>query len=330
MGCAWWWSDERSDGGFGRSHRRRGALGYLGVVCSLLVTLACDASSAEKLEGYASRAPSAPPSLKTPSALATEVAAVRETCPKEKQEVALTTDDDISLIADFYPTGEQGAPAVILLHMIPPHHDRSNYPAGFIDELQERGLAVLNLNRRGAEGSGGVAEDAYKGDKGWLDVKAGRDFLVRHVCATPPAKVAIVGASNGTTSALDFTVRAGASAGEAAGDDAAGDDAAADDSLTPPAALVFLSGGKYTEAQHKLDDHAGLLDPIPILFAFPRKEAAWSRRAARRHRDASWTVQEYAPGAHGTGLFESDPASVTLVAEHLAAALTGASVDVGG
>ncbi len=316
MGRARWWSDETWRG--------------LGVAACLLafVTTGCDAPSAEKNEGYAARAPSAPPSLKTSRSPEREAPEEDErapssdsisnadananSCTKGQHEVALTTDDDVALVADFYPTGEPGAPAVILLHMIPPRHDRGDYPASFINELRERGLAVLNVNRRGAEGSGGVAKQAYKGDKGWLDVKAGRDFLVGHACATPPERIAIVGASNGTTSALDFTVRAGAAV------------AANDDTLTPPATLVFLSGGKYTEAQHKLNDHAALLDAIPILFVFPRKEAAWSRRAARRHRGAPWTLQEYKARVHGTELLKRAPASVTLVADHLARALTGA------
>lgn len=200
------------------------------VACLACAGLACDAPLGEVEVGYAAPAPASAPQLDPvardePSAVtASPETPPRTTCLKKHEVVRPSTDDGVELVADLYTTGTTGAPAVILLHMIPPQNDRANYPAGFIEALRARGLTVLNLNRRGAAGSGGVAKEAYKGDKGWLDVKAARDLLLAHPCAPPRHRVALVGASNGTTSALDFTSHAlsdAATASEAGRGDAA-------------------------------------------------------------------------------------------------------------
>ncbi|MCB9755932.1 MAG: hypothetical protein H6713_38920 [Myxococcales bacterium] len=288
------------------------------VACLACAGLACDAPLGEVEVGYAAPAPASAPQLDPvardePSAVtASPETPPRTTCLKKHEVVRPSTDDGVELVADLYTTGTTGAPAVILLHMIPPQNDRANYPAGFIEALRARGLTVLNLNRRGAAGSGGVAKEAYKGDKGWLDVKAARDLLLAHPCAPPRHRVALVGASNGTTSALDFTSHALS--------DAATASEAGREVTPPPASLVFLSGGRYTEAQHKLDEHAALTR-TPILFAAPKEEIAWSRGATRRNKRARWTLYTSPRQGHGTALLRSDPRCVSKIVEHLARTL---------
>jgi dipeptidyl aminopeptidase/acylaminoacyl peptidase len=220
-------------------------------------------------------------------------------------EVAFTTDDGVRLAGDLYTTGTRGAAGVVLLHMVPPANDRANYPRAFIDTLVGRGFAVLNVDRRGAGASGGVARDAYLGPNGWLDARAAVDFLVGHSCAIDPARVAIVGASNGSTTALDYAVHA-----------------ARDAMIRRPAALVFLTGGTYTEGQYRLADAAvhTALETVAIQFVFSTAERAWSVQQMAA-APASWTFREYDPGDHGTRMFAVQPGAAGDVADFLATRL---------
>jgi pimeloyl-ACP methyl ester carboxylesterase len=213
----------------------------------------------------------------------------------------LTTDDGVALAADLYTPGVVGGPSVVLLHMIPPSNDRSNYPAAFISALVGRGVAVLNVDRRGAGASEGVARDAYTGSKGALDAKAAVDFLGAHACAFDPDRTAIVGASNGTTTAVDYAVSA----------------------ARRPRALVFLTGGTYTETQTKLAEHLPALAPIATMFVYSTAESAWSKGFAASAPPA-WRFDEYAKGAHGTAMFDAEPASVGAVAAFVADSLAPA------
>lgn len=203
--------------------------------------------------------------------------------------VSMTTTDGVELEADLLSAGVEGGPGVVLLHMIPPSNDRRGYPNGFLIALRDAGLAVVNLDRRGAGGSGGVAREAYTGPKGKWDVLAAVQTLVDQPCAIDPARIAVVGASNGTTSLLDYAVYA---AGEA--------------SAPAPAALAFLSGGAYTEAQQSMEAARPAIAATPAYFAYPTAETAWNATQAAGAPDV-WEFHEYAPGAHGTGLFQSDP-----------------------
>lgn len=217
--------------------------------------------------------------------------------------ITLTTDDGVSLIADLYSPGQVGGPAVILLHMVPPTFTKDSYPAAFITPLVEEGFAVLNVNRRGAPGSEGVATEAYTGPNGKLDAKAAYDYLTTEGCATPAAEIAIVGASNGTTTATDFSIYA---AGEA--------------SVQQPAVMVFMSGGTYTENQHAILDNLDVLDNHPIYFAYPDEEATWNETIAAS-APGNWTFTEYAPGDHGTYLFTSNPEIIDHLVDFLVAQL---------
>jgi alpha-beta hydrolase superfamily lysophospholipase len=220
----------------------------------------------------------------------------------DPEVVSLTTDDGLALAADFYGSGVPGGAAVVLLHMIPPN-DRSNYERPFIDRLVDRDLAVLNVDRRGAGDSEGDGMDAYLGDSGWLDAKAAFLFLGSHACAFDATRIAIVGASNGSTTALDFAIRSA-------------DDAA----VGEPAALVFLTAGTYTENQHAIADYRPLLDPLPILFVYSTAERDFSV-AFEPTAPSTWQFLEYEMGAHGTQMFAAVPASMDDVANFLDTAL---------
>ena len=112
------------------------------------------------------------------------------------------TEDGLQLEADWCPAGDALAPILILLHMIPPHNDRSNYPPALRSEWVQGGYSILNVDRRGAGNSSGKAKDAYEGPKGLLDLKASHRFLTDHGFAPKAGNWGCVGASNGTTTCL--------------------------------------------------------------------------------------------------------------------------------
>jgi pimeloyl-ACP methyl ester carboxylesterase len=226
--------------------------------------------------------------------------AAQPTCPTIDGEVVqLTTQDGLTLEADLYTTGNPGAPAAVLLHMIPPSNTRSNYPQSFISALTDRGITVLNVDRRGAGGDPALARTAYTGPDGKWDAKAAIDFLLAHPCAPSSDRIALVGASNGTTTAFDYAVYA-VGAPEA----------------PAPAALVFLTGGTYTETNNQFTAQRAVLDSLPIQFVFSTAERAWS--AGKQGSAATtWVFEEYAPGDHGTRMFNVQAPSITAVADFL-------------
>jgi pimeloyl-ACP methyl ester carboxylesterase len=224
-------------------------------------------------------------------------------CSSAPEVVSFVTDDGVKLEADDYPTGEGFGPSVVLLHMIPPANDRTNYPKVFIDALLAKKVRVLAVDRRGAGASEGVAQAAYTGPNGKLDVKAALRHLTSGECAVDPLRIGVVGASNGTTSALDYTVHAAQNPDE-----------------TFPGALVFLTGGTYTENQTVLGDHHIDLDALPIQFVHSAAESAWSK-GYQSGAPATWRFEELDPGDHGTKMFDARPESVDLVAGFLSEVL---------
>jgi len=270
----------------------------LPFVAMLLFLVACGDDGALPDGGRGDAGPDAAADTGAPDAgpLDTGMPDAGGTCTAAGPEVVtFLTDDGIRLEADLYTTGEVGGPGAVLLHMVPPFNDRRNYPEDVIARLTGAGLTVLNVDRRGAGGSLGSPADAYEGPNGALDGKAALRFLVDHPCAVDPARLIVIGASNGTTTALDVTVLS-----------------ASDADVPRPAALVFLTGGTYTENQNRIADQRALLDPIPIQLMWDPMEAGaaeWNA-ALRDVGSASWTFLEYTPGAHGTGLLTTNPSSV--------------------
>jgi pimeloyl-ACP methyl ester carboxylesterase len=225
-------------------------------------------------------------------------------CPAVDGEVVqLTTEDGETLAADLYTSGQKGGRAVVLLHMIPPTNTRRNYPRAFIDALLERGISVLNVDRRGAGGSTGRAQEAYTGPNGKWDAKAAVDFLVAHPCAPDPGRIGVVGASNGTTTALDYAVYAAGAAG-----------------AVRPAALVFLTGGAYTETNTRVSAQRAVLEPLPIQLVFSTAERAWSA-GLQGTAPSTWRFEEYDPGDHGTRMLTVRPEASALIGDFLQDAL---------
>jgi len=195
--------------------------------------------------------------------------------------VTLTTRDGVDLEADYVPADSAGAPGFCLFHMIPPGNDRTNWPTAFVEALADEGWAVLVVDRRGAGNSGGVAIEAYEGPNGKYDVEA----CAKKLEADGYGPLAVIGASNGTTSMLDYAVWAG---GEA---------------LPVPVALGYMTGGAYTEVQN---DMASAPD-VPAIFTYSTAEAAWSVDQ-QVHDPGNWVFEEYPLGDHGTRMFDAAPA----------------------
>lgn len=226
-------------------------------------------------------------------------------CPEVgPQLVQLTTSDGIQLEADLYTTGLAGQPGVVLLHMIPPFNDRTNYPLAFIQALTSRGFNVLNVDRRGAGNSEGQAVDAYEGPLGKFDAQAAVDYLIAHECAIAEDQLVVIGASNGTTSALDYAIHANTEAG-----------------VSAPKGLVFLTGGGYTENQNRISAQSAVLDPLPIHFVYSTAERGWSAGFLNTPNTA-WTFAEYPMGDHGTLMFNAAAESIEEVADRVQSILT--------
>lgn len=213
-------------------------------------------------------------------------------CGVDGGEVHLETSDGLTLAADYHPNPTCGAPSVLLLHMIPPANDRTNWPSEFVQQVVDAGFTVLNLDRRGAGDSEGDPVDAYEGPDGWRDAAAAAALLRDDGWGD----LSVLGASNGTTTLLDYAVQ-----GPGEG-------------LPPVTRAGFLTGGTYTEEQHAMAE----LPAMPAIFTFSTEERAWS--VAQEPLDpGSWDFREYPDGAHGTDLFEAVPE----VATDLVTFLTG-------
>ncbi|MCB9677249.1 MAG: alpha/beta fold hydrolase [Alphaproteobacteria bacterium] len=226
--------------------------------------------------GSTAPAPVEEPAVAAPSPA--PVAEVEPPAPSVKHTETLQTRDGIELEADIW-LGEPGANGVVLLHMIPPHWDRTSWPTSFVEMLSKQGWSLCVVDRRGSGKSGGAPTDAYQGEKGKYDVEA----CVKRLQAHGLGKLGIVGASNGTTSMLDYAVWA---PGEG---------------LPEPAVLGFMTGGPYTENQTGVV----LVEHIPAVFTFSQAEREWS--GGLKGVSPKWTFHEYLTGDHGTKMFDVRP-----------------------
>lgn len=204
----------------------------------------------------------------------------------EQQVVTFETEDEVTLVADYLPASEAGAGAVVLFHQIPPHFDRTSYPQRVLDAISATGVNVLNVDRRGVEDSTtGDAVDAYEGPGGRLDMEASVRFLLsdERACAIDSSRLVLVGASNGTTSVMDYTV--GRSEG-----------------LPATTAIIWLSPGQYTQNQNNIADHRETLDSLPILWIHPDDEPFSLDFVA--NAPSTWRFVQLENGTHGTGNFD--------------------------
>lgn len=207
-----------------------------------------------------------------------------EPCNRTERIVTFETADGVALRADYLPGETSDSPAIVLVHMIPPSWDRTSYPPRVRDALGATGAAVLNVDRRGAGDSEGVAIEAYEGDGGRLDVEAAVSFLMAdESCRVDPDRIGLVGASNGTTSVMDYAVAHGNDLPDAAG-------------------IAWLSPGGYTENQHSVADNTAVLNAMPILIVYPDDEP-WSDQFSDNTPEP-WTLLRIVGGAHGTVNFD--------------------------
>jgi pimeloyl-ACP methyl ester carboxylesterase len=213
--------------------------------------------------------------------------------PEGASTVQLTTRDDVTLVADLYPASTTERPGVVLLHMTPRGPwNRTDWPTDFIEKLHAHDWAVIAVDRRGAGDSGGEADDAFEGEKGKYDVEA----CVLKLNENSLGALAVIGASNGTTSMIDYAVWAGG------------------EGLPEVAAMGFMTGGTYTENQTGISD----VPKVPAIFTYSTEERDWS--VAQQPLDpGTWSFREYPDGAHGTQMFEAKPE----VADHLDAFFAG-------
>jgi pimeloyl-ACP methyl ester carboxylesterase len=196
--------------------------------------------------------------------------------------IELVTRDGVTLAADYYPASSPERGAVVLLHMHPPGgFTRADWPQDLISAYGDAGLAVLAIDRRGAGDSEGDPNDAWKGEWGRYDVEA----AVLRVTADGYGAVQLVGASNGTTSMIDYAAWA---AGEA---------------LPVPTSLGYLTGGAYTETNRSMN----AVPVLPSTFIYGDAEDAWSERFVDE-APPEWSFHEIAGGAHGTEMFDGSEA----------------------
>ncbi len=232
-----------------------------------------------------------PEPAKSPGPLPTEGGE----CTAKDAVVRFNTQDDVGLEADLQPAASGNRGAVILLHMIPPDNDRTGWKKSVRNSLNDLDLTVLNVDRRGAGGSGGDPLESYEGVGGRRDAEAAVSFLLSGAgtCGVDPTAIAIVGASNGSTSALDYAV-------------------AHEADLPDLAALAFLSPGTYTENQFGIDDERAVLDPLRILWLFPTTEDFSLEFEV--DGPATWSFIERGT-QHGTGMFDGDTLEDDTVAD---------------
>jgi predicted alpha/beta-fold hydrolase len=211
----------------------------------------------------------------------TETGTTPENCDSpDPQVVTLTTRDGVALVGDLYAHSGSDHPSVVLLHMIPPNYQRTDWPREFIDGLTSHCWNLIAIDRRGSGDSGGTASEAYTGETGRYDVEA----AVKRLQDAGLGKLGIIGASNGTTSMIDYTSW---SAGEG---------------LPVPVVHGFMTGGSYTEAQNAMSTVA----TVPSVFTYSTAEKAWS--VDQQGLDpGSWLFEEYADGDHGTKMFDAEP-----------------------
>ncbi len=198
----------------------------------------------------------------------------------DERPVVFETVDEVLLEADYQPAVTQGMGAVVLVHMIPPGNDRSGYPQQVRDEFNDLDLTVLNLDRRGAGESEGTPEDAYLGRGGLWDLEAAVGFLTGEFaadCPVDPERILLVGASNGTTSVLDYAVEHEADLPDVAG-------------------LIFMSPGGYTQNQNTIEGN----EDVPIQWLYPTNEPFSSGFVDDSER---WEFIERGE-AHGTRMFD--------------------------
>lgn len=220
----------------------------------------------------------------TDKTLDTDTGTAEPFVPPEGGTISLETRDDVTLAATYAPIDTAGA-GIVLLHMDPAGATRLDWPEAVITSLNEAGLAVVAIDRRGAGESEGEARDAVVGDGGRYDVEA----AVLRLVADGYTRVSLLGASNGTTSMIDYTAWSRT------------------EDVPEPVALGYLSGGSYTTTNTSMDD----IPTLPSLFLYGDGDAVWAENL-KGESPAAWQFQLIEGGGHGTALLDRVDRAVTV------------------
>ena len=199
-------------------------------------------------------------------------------------------DDQVTLIADFYPApaASDDAPVILLLHML--NSNRAAYDP-LIPDLHRSGYALLNIDMRGHGASGGARDwdaaidDVVSGWTGWLD-EAGH---------TNESGLAIIGSSIGANVALISCAEIESCRG----------------------AVALSPGLDYRGVKPESALVDGLADRSALLVA-AQNDASSSEAIRQMFLKAKGDVSArlYRGRAHGTRLFDSEYESVSRLILH--------------
>ena len=206
--------------------------------------------------------------------------------PEGGQVVTVTTRDSVDIVADYYAASSADRPLAVFVHMDPRgDNQRGDWPGELLQPLVDADWAVMVPDRRGAGDSGGVAEDAFQTVAGAYDIEA----VVLRAQEDGFGAFVLIGASNGTTSVLDYSALSPAGG-------------AADETWPAPDAFAMLSAVGPTTNNHAISE----MPLLPGWFGFPASEA--DDNAPWQAADpGEWSFIEYDPGAHGTRMFGDAP-----------------------
>ena len=218
--------------------------------------------------------------------------ASKSAAPQGGDPVPLTTEDGLCLVGDYY-VADAGAPGVVMLHMNPESWDRKSWSIDFVRGIHAERWHMLNLDRRGAGDSDGEPRDAFEGDGGRKDVDAAVRFLLEQGASA----IALVAASNGTTSALDYAVWS------------------QDNDEVEPVSITMMSGGSYTENQNSIERLAAI--GTPTLFQADDEDGLWFDTDFDALNPGPWAYIEYPGAGHGSQMLDQTPEVKADVIDHL-------------
>ncbi|MCY3780668.1 MAG: alpha/beta fold hydrolase [Chloroflexi bacterium] len=209
-------------------------------------------------------------------------AAAADLDPPEYETIPLySKDDQVTLVADFYPASEP-APVLLLLHML--NSNRAAYDP-LIPDLHDAGYAVLNIDMRGHGASGGSRE----WDSAIADMQSWVDWLdaERHLSE---AGLAIIGGSIGANVAIISCA----------------------ETETCRGAVALSPGLDYRGVKPESALVDGLADRTVLLVA-AQNDASSSTAIRQMFRNAKGDVfaRLFRGRAHGTRLFDSEYDSVS-------------------
>ena len=121
------------------------------------------------------------------------------------EKIQLTTQDDITIVGDFYPSGDETSPAVILLHMMPATRDSWR---DFAPLLVEKGFQVLAIDERGHGESTNNGELNYEEfsseeqQEKMMDILAAREYFLDR--GVEFSDIYVGGASIGANLAIEY------------------------------------------------------------------------------------------------------------------------------